>query len=70
VRAIELLRTERFWELYGGLLCTIDVANDPLVVYESLMAFRPPRIDFPLPKRPGTIRRPAGSGWNTSTRTG
>lgn len=49
VRAIELLQAERFRELYAGLLCTIDVANDPLVVYESLMALRPPRIDFLLP---------------------
>lgn len=49
VQAIELLQTERFRELYAGLLCTIDVANDPLVVYESLIALRPPRIDFLLP---------------------
>jgi len=49
VRAIELLASEPFRKLYAGLLCTIDVANDPLVVYESLMALRPPRIDFLLP---------------------
>jgi uncharacterized protein len=49
VRGIELLASGRFRELYAGLLCTIDVANDPLVVYESLMALRPPRIDFLLP---------------------
>lgn len=49
VRAIELLQGERFRDLYAGLLCTIDVANDPLLVYESLMALRPPRIDFLLP---------------------
>jgi uncharacterized protein len=48
MRAITLLR-ERYPDLYAGLLCTIDVANDPLVVYESLMALRPPRIDFLLP---------------------
>jgi uncharacterized protein len=49
VQAIELLRTPRFGDLYAGLLCTIDVANDPLVVYEALMALEPPRIDFLLP---------------------
>jgi uncharacterized protein len=49
LRAIELLAAGPFRELYAGLLCTIDVANDPLVVYESLMALRPPRIDFLLP---------------------
>lgn len=47
VRAVELLT--RRPELYGGLLCTIDVANDPIAVYEALVALRPPRVDFLLP---------------------
>lgn len=47
--AIGLLGSSRFRDLYAGLLCTIDVANDPLSVYESLMDLRPPRIDFLLP---------------------
>ena len=49
IRAIQLLRTARFRHLYSGLLCTIDIANDPLVVYDSLMRLDPPRIDFLLP---------------------
>ena len=49
IRAIRLLDTDRFRHLYAGLLCTIDLANDPLMVYESLMDLRPPRIDFLLP---------------------
>ena len=49
IRAISLLRNGRFRSLYAGLLCTIDVANDPLAVYDSLMDLRPPRIDFLLP---------------------
>ena len=49
VRAIGLLRTRRFRHLYAGLLCTIDVANDPVAVYETLIALEPPRIDFLLP---------------------
>jgi uncharacterized protein len=49
VRAIGLLRDGRFRPLYAGLLCTIDVANDPLAVYDALMDLRPPRIDFLLP---------------------
>jgi uncharacterized protein len=49
IRAIELLRTGRFRPLYAGLLCTIDVANDPLAVYDALMALEPPRVDFLLP---------------------
>jgi uncharacterized protein len=49
IAAIGLLRTGPFRHLYAGLLCTIDTANDPLAVYESLMDLRPPRIDFLLP---------------------
>ena len=49
IRAIGLLRSARFRQLYAGLLCTIDIANDPLVVYESLMELDPPRVDFLLP---------------------
>jgi uncharacterized protein len=48
-QAIGLLRSDRFRHLYAGLLCTIDIANDPLVVYESLKDLQPPRIDFLLP---------------------
>lgn len=49
IRAIGLLRTDRYRHLYAGLLCTIDVANDPVTVYESLLGLHPPRIDFLLP---------------------
>jgi uncharacterized protein len=49
INAIGLLRTDEFRRLYSGLLCTIDIANDPVVVYESLLRLEPPRIDFLLP---------------------
>ena len=49
ISAISLLRTGPFRHLYAGLLCTIDTANDPLVVYQSLLDLHPPRIDFLLP---------------------
>jgi uncharacterized protein len=49
IRAIALLRTDRFRRLYSGLLCTVDIANDPVAVYKSLAALEPPRIDFLLP---------------------
>ncbi|MEV1166965.1 FxsB family cyclophane-forming radical SAM/SPASM peptide maturase [Nonomuraea sp. NPDC049784] len=47
IQAVERLRTRP--ELYAGLLCTVDVANDPIAVYEALIDLRPPRIDFLLP---------------------
>jgi uncharacterized protein len=49
VRAIERLNDARYQHLYAGLLCTIDVDNDPISVYESLVSFSPPQIDFLLP---------------------
>ncbi len=38
-----------FHHLFSGLLCTIDIRNDPLATYEALTAFDPPAIDFLLP---------------------
>ncbi|MFF2008671.1 radical SAM/SPASM protein FxsB, inactivated metallohydrolase extension form [Streptomyces sp. NPDC058195] len=49
LRAVELLRQERYRHLYLGLLCTIDVENDPHAVLDALTALEPPLIDFLLP---------------------
>jgi uncharacterized protein len=49
LRALEILRRPRYRHLYGGILCTVDLGNDPIVTYEALLAQRPPRIDFLLP---------------------
>jgi uncharacterized protein len=38
-----------FRHLFSGLLCTIDLSNDPLATYKALAAFDPPKIDFLLP---------------------
>ncbi|MFJ3928120.1 radical SAM/SPASM protein FxsBH, inactivated beta-hydroxylase extension form [Streptomyces sp. NPDC090022] len=47
--AVDLLRSERYRHLYLGLLCTVDVANDPVAVLDALVALEPPRVDFLLP---------------------
>lgn len=50
VRAgIERLRDDRFRHLFSGLLCTIDLNNDPVATYEALADFVPPHVDFLLP---------------------
>jgi uncharacterized protein len=36
-------------DLFGGLLCTIDIDNDPVATYEALVDFSPPMIDLQLP---------------------
>ncbi|MFF8769615.1 FxsB family cyclophane-forming radical SAM/SPASM peptide maturase [Kitasatospora sp. NPDC015120] len=64
LRAAGLLREPRFRHLYAGLLCTVDVANDPGAVHRALAALEPPAVDFLLPhatweRPPG---RPAGAG--------
>lgn len=48
-RAIRRLGAPRNRESFAGILCTIDLANDPVAVYEALAALDPPRIDFLLP---------------------
>ncbi|MFI6294802.1 FxsB family cyclophane-forming radical SAM/SPASM peptide maturase [Nonomuraea sp. NPDC050790] len=47
--ALFLLLSPPFQHLYGGLLCTIDLANEPVETYEALMEFQPPVLDFLLP---------------------
>ncbi|MFC7267281.1 hypothetical protein ACFQZP_50350 [Streptomyces lutosisoli] len=44
-----MLRTSAHRHLYSGLLCTVDVANDPVAVHDALAALRPPRVDYLLP---------------------
>jgi uncharacterized protein len=47
--ALGRLCDERYRGLFSGLLCTVDVRNDPIRVYEGLLRFTPPRVDFLLP---------------------
>ncbi len=72
-RALRLLMCPEYREVYSGLLCMIDLRNDPITVYEALLEFDPPVVDFPLPTAPGrrlppaettirrTLRTPSGS---------
>ena len=48
-KGIDLLRSTEFAECYSGILCTVDVANDPLSTYEGLLKFSPPALDLLLP---------------------
>ncbi|MFI5471380.1 FxsB family cyclophane-forming radical SAM/SPASM peptide maturase [Streptomyces cacaoi] len=59
--ALGLLGSARYRPLFGGLLCTIDPANDPVRTFDALAAHRPPAADFLLPH--GTWDHPpAGAG--------
>jgi len=47
--ALRRLSAPPYDSLYTGLLCTIDLNNDPIATYEALLEFAPPCIDFLLP---------------------
>lgn len=49
LRAVDLLREERYRHLDLGLLCTVDIHNDPVAVHDALAALEPPLVDFLLP---------------------
>jgi uncharacterized protein len=49
LRALALLKQPDYRHLYAGILCTVDVANDPIAVYEAVLAQAPPRVDLLLP---------------------
>jgi uncharacterized protein len=46
---LRLLGSPEFREIYGGILCAVDVSNDPVATYESLLKFAPPALDLLLP---------------------
>jgi uncharacterized protein len=57
-----LLESPEFRECYSGILCTIDVRNDPVSTYEALLKFNPPALDFLLPHA-NWSRPPPGTGY-------
>jgi uncharacterized protein len=46
---LRLLGSADFRDIYSGILCTIDVQNDPVDTYQALLAFAPPALDLLLP---------------------
>jgi uncharacterized protein len=46
---LDRLQSPEFRDCYGGILCTIDVQNDPVSTYEALLKFAPPALDLLLP---------------------
>ncbi|MFD8701126.1 FxsB family cyclophane-forming radical SAM/SPASM peptide maturase [Kitasatospora sp. NPDC059648] len=49
LRAVGLLNEPEYRHLFAGLLCTVDIENDPVAVYRALAELRPPAVDFLLP---------------------
>jgi len=61
-RALSLLRRPEHRHLYAGILCTIDLDNDPIAVYEALVAEEPPNLDLLLPHATWENPPPAPAG--------
>jgi uncharacterized protein len=59
VRGVALLAADPFRRLFAGILCTIDLAADPIVTYDALAVQGPPVIDFLLPHGNWTRLPPA-----------
>lgn len=76
LRALALLDQDRYRHLYAGILCTIDVRNDPVAVYDALAALRPrastsscrtpPGTNLPCAPPAPTPRTPTGSSPSTT----
>ncbi|MEH0937932.1 FxsB family cyclophane-forming radical SAM/SPASM peptide maturase [Micromonospora psammae] len=64
-RALALLRRPAYRPSYAGILCTVDLANDPVRVYEAVLAEQPPHVDFLLPH--ANWDRPPERGDGTAT---
>ena len=56
------LDSPEFRGMYSGILCTIDLDNDPVTTYEALLKFNPPAIDLLLPHANWNCL-PPGSGY-------
>ncbi|MGW3231384.1 FxsB family cyclophane-forming radical SAM/SPASM peptide maturase [Kitasatospora sp. NPDC001095] len=71
LRAVALLNEPEYRHLFVGLLCTMDVENDPAAVYRALAELRPPAVDFLLPhatwdeppKRPAALGATPYADW-------
>jgi uncharacterized protein len=48
-RSLRLLNRAEHRPAFAGVLCVVDLANDPATVYDALASFGPPTIDFLLP---------------------
>jgi len=57
-----LLQSPEFRDCYSGILCTIDVQNDPVSTYEALLKFSPPALDLLLPHA-NWSSAPPGTGY-------
>jgi uncharacterized protein len=59
--ALRRLSSPEHRHLFAGLLCAVDLRNDPVATYEALLAYGPPAVDFLLPHGNWTAPPPGRS---------
>jgi uncharacterized protein len=64
---LRLLGAEPFRQLFAGLLCTIDVTANPIRIYDALLEFAPPTVDFLLPHGNWDSPPPSRAGDSAAT---
>ncbi|MFE3758724.1 FxsB family cyclophane-forming radical SAM/SPASM peptide maturase [Nocardia tengchongensis] len=67
VAGLDQLLTRQWRHLFSGLLCTIDLDNDPVGTYEALLLFEPPAVDFLLPHANWTTPPPNPTSGGSAT---
>ncbi|MBM7776104.1 uncharacterized protein JOD54_006308 [Actinokineospora baliensis] len=65
--AVRKLAGPDFRHLFAGLLCVVDLAEDPLACYRELLDFGPPVLDFLLPHGSWTAPPPGRSATDPRT---
>src|ERR1700722_12099946 len=48
--ALTVLNRPEYRYLFAGILCRVDVENDPIAVYEAMLAHKPPQLHLLLPR--------------------
>ena len=66
INAIDRVQTSEHSDIFTGVLCTMDLANDPVATYGHLVALGVPAVDFLLPHANCTEPPP---GWEGPDRT-
>ena len=49
-QGLRVIQASRHRDLFRGFLSVIDLKNDPIATYKSLLRWDPPRLDFLLPE--------------------
>jgi len=60
VAAVRLMTAEQYRSVFAGILVTVDTANDPVRLFEDMVALRPGKIDLLLPH--ATWEHPPAAG--------